>query len=401
MEAFAGNRGENIRSDCYVSIKKTKGHGIKIHLTSKVDTLYGNSIRRLCQDILDFFKIKNAVVEIDDKGALPFAIAARLEAAICTLISTDKEYLSFNSSVPHKHTTAKRQRRSRLYIPGNNPKLMINAGIYKADGIILDLEDSVAPDKKDEARILVRNALKAIDFGKSERMVRINQLPLGLKDLQFIIPQNVDTILVPKCETPNQIKEINNCFNEISGANYKNIHLMPIIESALGVENAFKIASAETNVVALAIGLEDYTADIGTTRSISGKESFYARCAVVNAATAAGIQAIDSVFSDIDDMDALRQTIAESRSLGFVGMGCIHPAQVAIVNDLYGPTTKEIQKAKRIVLAFEDAQKKGLGVVALGSKMIDPPVVKRAMLTINLAIETGKLKKGWRAEYEK
>ena len=187
---------------------------------------------------------------------------------------------------------------------------MINAGLHSADGIILDLEDSVAPGKKDEARILVRNALRQINFYGAERMVRINQGERGLKDLHYIIPHNVNLVLIPKCESPLYIKKVE---KEIEGINKKlnlknQVFLMPIIESALGVENCFEIATSSENIVAMAIGLEDYTADLGVQRTPEGKESFYARTRLVVAAKAAGIQPIDSVFSDVSDMDALRET---------------------------------------------------------------------------------------------
>ena len=148
--------------------------------------------------------------------------------------------------------------------------------------------------------------------------------------------------------------------------------------------------------VALTIGLEDYTADIGTRRSVEGRESFWARSQVVNAARAAGVQPIDTVFSDVRDMDGLRQSVVEAKSLGFEGKGCIHPGQIRVIHDAFAPGDDEIARAKRIVLAFHDAEQKGLGVVSLGSKMIDPPVVKRALHTIEMAIATGKLDKNWR-----
>ena len=302
----------------------------------------------------------------------------------------------------NKYKTEKNSyRRSRLYLPGNTPKLALNAGIHKPDGVILDLEDSVAPSRKDEAKILVRNALRSIDFYGAERMVRINQIPKGLDDLEYIVPHNVNLILVPKCESAEQIKLVNEKIKEISKKKkVKNpIYLMPIIESALGIIKAYEIAIAVENVVSLAIGLEDYTADIGTQRTKEGKETIFARCQIVNAAKAAGIQAIDSVFSDVSDMEALKQNVLESKSLGFDGMGCIHPRQIKIIHEYFAPNNIEIEKAKKIVNAFHIATEKGLGVVSLGSKMIDSPVVKRAQRTIEQAIDAKKLKKNWRDDY--
>jgi citrate lyase subunit beta/citryl-CoA lyase len=173
---------------------------------------------------------------------------------------------------------------------------------------------------------------------------------------------------------------------------------MPIIESAKGVIKSFEIASASKSNCSLAIGLEDYTADIGTQRTEEGKESFFARSMVVNAARAAGIQPIDTVYSDVSNMEGLRQSVVEAKSLGFEGKGCIHPRQVKVVHEAFAPTTEEIEKAKKIVDAFEEAEKKGLGVVSLGSKMIDPPVVKRAIRTIDLAITNNLLDKNWRKQ---
>jgi citrate lyase subunit beta/citryl-CoA lyase len=252
--------------------------------------------------------------------------------------------------------------------------------------VILDLEDSVAPPEKDSAQLIVRNALRAIDFYGSERMVRINQLPQGLDDLKYIVPHNIHVILIPKVETAEQIKEVDAEVQRLRKLHkIKNdIFFMPIIESALGVINAYEIATASNNNCALAIGLEDYTADIGTQRTNEGKESFFARASLVNAAKAAGIQAIDTVFSDVNDMDALRESVLEAKGLGFEGKGCIHPRQIQVVHEAFAPTEVEITKAQKIVAAFEDAKSKGLGVVSIGSKMIDAPVVKRAINTLKI-----------------
>lgn len=394
---ITGNSGLKVRSDCEILLELRDKGGIVIDLVSKVKSLYGDSIYGLVFEMLEFFEIKNAFVKIQDTGALPFVISARLEAAVKRLIDTEQEYLPDIIDENHYSTSGDRFRFSRLYLPGNTPGLMINSGLHNADGIILDLEDSVAPEKKDEARILVRNALRQVNFFGAERMVRINQGDRGLKDLHFIIPHNVNLILIPKCETP---EDINIVEQEISILRKKftiinRVFLMPIIESAIGIENSFIIAKSSENIVAMAIGLEDFTADIGVQRTLEGKESFYARTRLVVAAKAAGIQPIDSVFSDIDDMDALKQTVAISKALGFEGMGCIHPRQIPIIKQGFAPDKSEIEKSKQIVMAFENARLKGLGVVALGSKMIDPPVVSRAQKTINLAVRLGLLSENW------
>ncbi len=396
----AGNCGKEDRSDCQVTLELTDSGDIQIELTSKVKTLYGKAIDADCRKVLDFFGIANALVKIKDNGALPYTLAARIEAAVSQVVETDKEFLP--PFLPQNNYSTARDcwRRARLYLPGNSPKLTINAGLHIADGLILDLEDSVPPAKKSEARFLVRNTLRQVDFYGAERMVRINQAPRGLEDLRYVIPHNVNLILIPKCESADQVqqvdKEIKRIANEYKLTNP--VWLMPIIESALGVLKAYEIATASPQVVALAIGLEDYTADLGTQRTAEGRETFYARQALLNAARAAGVQAIDSVFSDVADMEALQKAVQESKALGFDGMGCIHPRQIKVIQDNYAPDAAAIDKARKIVKAFEEAERKGQGVVALGSKMIDPPVVKRALRTIDMAEKLGLLNANWREE---
>jgi citrate lyase subunit beta / citryl-CoA lyase len=396
----AGNAGPKIRSDCEVSLELRDSGGISIDIKSKVKALYGESILAQCREMLTFFGISSAHLQVDDAGALPFVIEARIEAVVRKLTSTTKQYLAGGENSSFKQTEKDRFRFSRLYLPGNNPSLMINAGLHSADGIILDLEDSVAPDRKEEARVLVRSALRQLDFCGAERMVRINQGLRGIGDLEWVIPYNVNMILVPKCENPDEIRAIDAAIESIC-AKMKHDHkvwLMPIIESAKGVERCYEIITASPNVAAVAIGLEDYTADLGVQRTAEGRESLYARTRIVNAAKAAGIQPIDSVFSDVGDVEGLARTVAESKALGFEGMGCIHPRQIAVIREGFTPGTDEIEKAKKIYLAFQEASQNGLGVVALGSKMIDPPVVHRAQRTISLAIRLGVLTENWMSE---
>jgi len=269
--------------------------------------------------------------------------------------------------------------------------------VHYPNGVILDLEDAVAPNKKHEARYIVRNALRAVNFYGAERMVRINQGDLGIEDLRYIVEHNVNLLLIPKCETAEEIHRIDAEIEKIrkeKGFDYP-IWYMPIIESALGVENAYQIVTASPNVSSLAIGLEDFTADLGVRRTNAGTESLYARTRMVNACKAAGVQPIDSVFSDISDMGALAENVKTSKSLGFEGMGCIHPRQIPVIMQNFAPEQAEIEKAQKIIRAFEDAKEKGLGVVSLGTKMIDAPVVKRAETTINLAVKLGLLSKDW------
>ncbi|MFZ5942091.1 MAG: aldolase/citrate lyase family protein [Bacteroidota bacterium] len=393
--AEAGNLGEKVRSDCYIKITPSSEGGIRINLKSKVNTLYGAQIRKQVEQELTGLGIPNAIIDMEDTGALPFVISARLEAAASRLTGRQDSIrypvLEENIYGTERH----RFRFSRLYLPGNTPSMMLNAGIHQPDGIILDLEDSVAPDRKDEARILVRNALSQISFFGAERMIRINQLPAGLKDLEMLIPFHVNLVLLPKCEDASQIRQVDEKIKAIqAGCGMTgSVWIMPIIESALGIENAFDIARASENIVAMAIGLEDYTADIGVLRTPGGEESLYARMRLVTACKAAGIQPIDSVFSDVADMEGLLENVKRSRSLGFEGMGCIHPRQVGVIREGFSPTQEEIDKALEILKAYNTASEKGQGVIALGTKMIDAPVVKRAQRTVQLAESLGLLNK--------
>ncbi|MBX3007885.1 MAG: HpcH/HpaI aldolase/citrate lyase family protein [Melioribacteraceae bacterium] len=386
--ASAGKRGDKVRSDCFIQMELKKRGGLKSSIISKVNVMYGETINDLLLEMCDHFGIENAEIFIEDYGALPFTIAARFESAYKKLMSQDtREFLLPFSKSNKQSTTKDRLRRSRLYLPGNEPKFYPNAGLHKPDGMILDLEDSVHPSEKENARYLVRNALRSVNFYKAERMVRINQLPMGLIDLRFVVPHHVNVILIPKVESAETVKIVDEEIQKIRDA-YKikyPIYLMPIIESALGIINAYEIASASHNICALTIGLEDYTADIGVERTNEGIESLFARCQVINAAKAAGVQAIDSVFSDFENLDALRLNTLQAKSIGFEGKGCIHPRQINVVHEVFASTQSEIEKALKIVDAFETANKQGLGVVALGNKMIDAPVVKRALRILELS----------------
>ena len=387
-----GHWGADVRSDLHVTLEPRSKGGLEVTLESRVAPYYGESILRQARQVFEALEVKHARVAIHDEGALPFVISARLEAAAKRAgLAAGKRFLPERLPLPAA-SARNRLRRSRLYVPGTEPKYFINAALYGPDAIILDLEDSVHHAEKDAARILVRNALREVDFGACERMVRINQLPLGFEDLAEVIPESPDLILIPKTETPQQVAEVDRIISELKARESINrsIWLMPILESALGIENASLIAAASPNVVAITIGLEDYTADLGVVKTLAGGESLYSRSRLVNAAKAAGIQAIDSVFSDVGDMEGLRRWGENSRAMGFEGMGCIHPLQIAVIHDAFAPSQVEIEKALNIVAAFEEAQKRGVSVVSLGSKMIDPPVVQRALVLVARAKQMGK-----------
>ena len=397
----AGHRGARARSDCWVRVELRDAGGIDLAVRSKVEAMYGDAVRRTCRAALDALAVRHAAVAVEDQGALDFVLAARLETAVRRAgAGGGATFLPDPGPGAAALPARDRLRRSRLYLPGDEPRHFVNARLHAPDAVILDLEDAVAPAEKDAARLLVRNALRAVDFRPCERMVRINPGDLGLADVDAVVPENVHALLIPKAESAEQVRAVDARADAARRAAGLRVpcFLVPIIETALGCFNALAIASASPNVVALTIGLEDYTADLGVERTAEGRESLWARQTVVNAARAAGVSPSDSVFSDVADLEGLRAAVLEAKALGFEGKGCIHPRQVPVVHAAFAPTPDEIARAQRIVLAFEDATRRGLGVVAVGSKMVDPPVVKRALRTLRTAEELALVPPDWRTD---
>ena len=363
----AGRAGADVRSDLFAAVQLANDGGLQIDVASRVRRLYGKAIGAEARRVCEALGVQHVRLRIEDGGALDPVIGARVESALRRAGVSGGDARPERTVPPGEPTTRDRLRRSRLYLPGDQPKLSVNAGLHRPDGVILDLEDSVHPGHKDSARLVVRNLLRTMDFMGAERMVRINPLPLGLEDLDAVAPEEPDVVLIPKVEDAETVQAVD---ARIRQRTDRRVWLMPILETALGIERAFDIASAVDRVVALTIGLEDYTADLGVIKTVDGTESLYARSRLVNAARAAGCQPIDSVFE---------------------GMGCVHPRQIRPIHEAFAPSAVEVDKALRVVAAFEDAEAKGLGVVSLGSKMIDPPVVKRALRTVQIAHRAGLL----------
>jgi len=390
--ATAGPLGDDVRSDCHVSFEPG-ADGLVIDVESKVDYLFGESIETAAHRAASDLGVTTGRLRVVDRGALEWVLLARAETCLRLAGADGPAVLPEEWPGASTPRTRERLRRSRLYLPGNRPKLMLSAGLYGADGLILDLEDSVTPADKDAARFLVRNALIALDWGASERMVRVNQGDLGLEDLRRIAYHNPHVVLLPKVEDPEEVRQAANLLREIAGDRAP--YLMPILESPLGIHRAYEIAGADDLVVALTLGLEDLSAELGAPRTEAGWESFAARQVTVYAARAAGVQPIASVFSDIKDEAALARYVQRERGLGFDGVGCIHPRQIPVVHAEMTPTEAEAERSVKIVRAARDAERRGLGAVAVGSKMVDPPVVKQAFRTVDLAVAGGVLDKSW------
>ncbi len=374
-----------------VWIEWTPASSREIHLQSSVKALFGPHLLEVIDRTLTELGLADARVVVRDQGALDFVLAARLEAAVSPVTGKKRVLAVRAAAAPQR----KRLRRTRLYLPGNNPDLMINAGLYGADCLILDLEDSVAPAEKAAARILVRYALAQVDFGLSERIVRVNPLasPYGGEDLEAIVPMAPDALLIPKCESRNDILQVEALISSLE-KRFGLVHSIPLIgliESAKGVLNAAEIAQAGDRLVALCFGAEDFTADIGAERTADGRESFMARSQVLLAAKAAGLQALDTVYADVLDEAGLMASAQEAVALGFDGKGVIHPSQIKPIHQVFCPTPEQIDKAQRIVAAMKEALATGSGVTVLNGKMIDAPVLMRAERTLALAKEYGLL----------
>lgn len=273
-------------------------------------------------------------------------------------------------------------RRAMMFMPGNNPAMLQNAGIYGADTVIFDVEDAVAVSEKDAARQLVHNAIKRLQY-PCEVAVRINhiQTPFGLDDLEVILPAKPDLIRLPKAETGQDIKIIDEIIGEAEakyGFAAGSIGMMAAIETAKGLMHAYEIATASPRMVALAIGGEDFVADLKTSRSREGWELFVARSQLLLAARAAGIQAIDSVFANANDDEGFLAETRLIKQLGFDGKSVINPRQVRMAQEVFTPSEKEIKNAERVLAAYKEALERKSGVVALDGKMIDTPIVTRA-----------------------
>lgn len=276
----------------------------------------------------------------------------------------------------------KKLRRAMMFMPGNNPAMLQNAGIYGADTVIFDLEDAVAISEKDAARQLVHNAVKHIKY-PCEVAIRINhiQTPYGVDDLKVVLAAKPDLIRLPKAEFPRDIEEVDAIISEaeaVHGFEAGSIKMMAAVETAKGLRNAYEIATASPRMQALAIGGEDFIADLKTTRSKEGKELFVARSQLVLAARAAGIDAIDTVFSAIDDEETFIAEVNLIKQLGFDGKSVINPRQVRIVQQIFMPTEREVAQAERVLAAYHAAVERNSGVINLDGKMIDTPMVLRA-----------------------
>lgn len=379
--------GTDGKGDIEVTIEPASG-GLEVNISSSHGKLFYDKIADTINSILNKYGIINAKISVIDQGALDYVIRSRVETAIHRASQEiEKKYYTEKPYVKY------RLRRSLLYIPGNNPYLMREIPVLDADGIILDLENSVSPEDKDSARMLVKYALANIDFGRSEKMVKINTLDIcGNEDIDEIMKSQPDTILIPKCESEYDVKKTADIV-EKAEKKYQikpnHVKLIPIIESARGVENAFAIADSNDRVIMVAFGAEDYSASLGTTQTESEDELDYARRTIVNAAKSAGKQAADSVYSNIDNTEGLRNSVRRVKAMGFDGKAIVHPSQIEIVHNVFKPSIEETSYANEIFNIYKKCKEQGTGVMKHRGRIIDMPVVLRAMRILEMDKATG------------
>ncbi|MDB1654117.1 citrate (pro-3S)-lyase subunit beta [Enterococcus durans] len=282
-----------------------------------------------------------------------------------------------------------RLRRTMMFVPGANAAMLRDAPLYGADSIMFDLEDAVSLKEKDAARTLVHFALKTFDYSAVETVVRINGLDtVGKQDIEAVVLAGVNVIRLPKTEAAQDIIDVDEAITLVEESNQIPVgttKMMAAIESAEGVLNAREIAQASTRLIGIALGAEDYVTNMKTKRYPDGQELFFARNMILHAARAAGIAAIDTVYSDVDNVEGFQAETNLIKQLGFDGKSVINPRQIPLVNAIYAPTEKEIQHAKEVIWAINEAEAKGSGVISLNGKMIDKPIVERAQRVIALA----------------
>ena len=380
--------GSASKGDCIVQVTRSSKTAVKIETGN--EALFIEGLHAVVEETLAALGSPKVSVDVEERGALDYVIRARVEAAVRSVLS---DVVPWKTGAMRPGNARDRLRRTRLYAPGNNPRLLVGMELHGADCVLLDLEDSVLLAEKFAARILVKHLLAAVDF--PEVWVRINPLATyGRDDLAEVMLPAPHGICLPKAESAADVVELADELTRLEkdlGIDPGSTFIMPIIETGKGVLHAEQVASASERVVIIAFGAEDYTRDVGARRTQDAL--LYARSRIVAACASAGIQASDTVYADVDDKAGLIAETEHIRDLGFVGKGAINPRQVEPIHSVFRPTDEEIDMARKIISVAQKAEKEGIGAVAIGGKMIDKPVFERAVRTIALA---DLMKGGWR-----
>jgi len=373
--------GSENKGDCLVTVAPSAS--LEIEIEAGNARLVERGIRTVVETTAGAMGITAAKVTVMDRGALDYVLSARVETALQTAFPEIASPI--RRTVEHAATARDRLRRSRLYAPGNNPRLLAGIDLHDADCILLDLEDSVPLQEKSAARILVKHLLLTLDL--PEAWVRINPLSsYGADDLDEVVLGRPHGICLPKAESAADVEALSQTLSEKErelGIPVGSTYIMPIIETAKGILHAEEICTADERVVVVSFGAEDFTRDMGAKRTHDSL--LFARSMLVAAAKAARIQASDTVYADLTDEAGLIAETKLARDLGFDGKGAINPRQIEPIHRVFSPSEEEIEEAMKVISVAEEAERKGMGAVALGGKMIDRPVLERARRTLRLA----------------
>lgn len=369
-----GYAEEDVRADVEIAISPASTFGYEFQ--SSCSPLYDHLIREQIVKVASEFGSPPLFLKCADSGALPFTWLARLTAAFCIGLG-----IPIPPVVSDKRYGFHGLRRTRLYVPSNTPKLIPNAPLFQADAVILDLEESVHVGRKTEALALAGAASESVDWTGMELMVRVNGGEQGRVDLLTLARSSVGTFILPKVDSPDNVLEVCELLDEAES----DAKIIPLVESALGVENAYEIAACSSRISAISLGLEDYVADIGAIRTIDQSESFFARSRVLNAARAAGIMPLASVFPEFKNQSQVTEYARRARMDGYEGIGCIHPSQIDSVHLGFAADELELDRARKIVKAYEQASESGTGVVGVEGSMADLPTYRRAKRLLKIS----------------
>lgn len=374
MSFVVGYAGPDVRSDVEITVEKSSKFSYEFQ--SNCSPLYDDLIREQIEATARHYGEPGFHLKCVDSGALPMTWSARLTSAFCLALGTPIPRA--NSDIEYR---CRGLRRTRLYVPANTPKLIPNAPLFQPDAVILDLEESVHDDRKIEALALASSASEALDWGDIELMVRINSGSQGEIDLITLAQSSVTTFILPKVESAEDVLQVVAILADAGS----HAMLIPLIESALGVENAYEIASCSHRITGISLGMEDYVADIGATRTVEQTESVYARSRVLNAARAAGVMPLASVFPRFQDLGEVEDYARSARLTGYEGIGCIHPNQIEAAHRGFAASPEELDRAQKVVDAYQLAQSQGSGVVGVDGSMADLPTYRRAQRLIELS----------------
>ncbi len=380
--ATAGVAGSDAKGDCLISVEPAGS--LQISVVTKAEMLVASGIESVVRDVLARYELPDVSVHLQDFGSLDYVLSARMETALRKAL--DLGAAPLRASVERVATSADRPRRSRLYAPGNNPRLLAGIDVHGADCVLLDLEDSVPLSEKLAARILVKHVLAAVAFPQ-DVWVRINALDCdGDADVREVLHGHPHGLCLPKTESAADVAALSTLLDDVEaayGIEPGFTKIMPIIETARGVLRCEDIATADPRIVMVAFGAEDFTRDVGAIRSSSSLS--FARSMIVAAATVARIQASDTVYSNLEDEEGLIKEAALARELGFDGKGALNPRQLGPIHRAFSPSEVELAYAQRVVASAQEAERSGSGAIALDGKMIDKPVLERAKRMLKYA----------------